>query len=78
VLNRVVNLRTDVVNYSVPQVPTAPVQAESPSERRAHTDLQPRWPLFLSIFGALAVSLLLWAGIIWGVSLAIAWVNGAS
>jgi hypothetical protein len=27
--------------------------------------LAARWPLFLSVFGALAVSLLLWAGIFW-------------
>jgi hypothetical protein len=32
--------------------------------------------MFLSVFGALAVSLLLWAGIAWGIGLVIDWVAG--
>jgi hypothetical protein len=63
----------------VPQAPaaTAETQTARPA-RRIYAQVQPRWPLFLSIFGALAVSVLLWVGIIWGVSLAIDWVNGAN
>jgi hypothetical protein len=63
----------------VPQAPAAAVEAQAArTARHGHTHAQPRWPLFLSIFGALAVSVMLWAGIIWGVSMAITWVSGAS
>lgn len=62
----------------VPQAPAATVKAASASPaRRVYTDVQPRWPVFLSIFGALAVSVVLWIGLIWGVIAAINWVNGA-
>ncbi|MGD9981242.1 MAG: hypothetical protein AB7H66_13530 [Hyphomonadaceae bacterium] len=67
------------MNYMTPQARTA-TTATPPTRHaapRVYTDVQPRWPLFVSIFGAVAVSVLLWIGIIWGVSLAIAWVNGA-
>ena len=61
-----------------PQAPAAAAKAQTASPaRRVHT-AQSRWPLFLSIFGALGLSVLLWVGIIWSVSQAIDWVNGAS
>lgn len=62
----------------VPQAQSATAKPEPAGPPlRVYTNVQPRWPLFLSIFGALAVSLILWIGIIWGVSLAIGLVNGA-
>jgi hypothetical protein len=61
----------------VPQAPAATSQSSSP-DRRVQASTQPRWPLFLSIFGALAVSILLWIGIIFGISVAIGWITGGS
>jgi hypothetical protein len=73
------NGRANIVAYMVPQAPTAAAEAQTASPaRRIHAPVQPRWPLFLSIFGALAASVVLWIAIIWGVSLTIGWVNGAS
>jgi hypothetical protein len=64
-----------IVSYMVPQAPAADAKAQTASPaRRVYTDVQPRWPLFISIFGALAVSVVLWIGIIFGVSLAIGWI----
>ena len=60
-----------------PQAPAADAKAQTASPaRRVYTDVQPRWPLFISIFGALAVSIVLWIGIIFAVSLAIGWIVG--
>jgi hypothetical protein len=62
----------------VPQAPTASKVPAAEPAPRAHASTQSRWPLFLSIFGALAVSALLWVGIIFGISVAIGWISGAN
>lgn len=61
----------------VPQAPSAAAKPDS-APRRSYTDAQPRWPVSLSVFGALVVSVLLWVGIVFGVSLLVDWVTGAS
>lgn len=48
-------------------------RASGPSQQRSAAK---RWSLFLSIFGALAASLALWAVIIFGVGSAISALNG--
>ncbi len=65
------------MTYMVPPAPDATAGALPDQPRpRSYTHVQPRWPMFLSVFGALAVSLLLWAGIAWGIGLVIDWVAG--
>lgn len=64
--------------YMFPQAPTAVRKAETTSPAPRVYTSQPRWPVLLSILGALTVSALLWVGIIFGVIAAIDWINGAS
>lgn len=57
------------MTYMVPQpqaaVREAPVRV-APAQPRP---VQKRWPMALSIWGAVAVSLAMWAGIVWIISL---------
>lgn len=73
-----VNERASIVAYMFPQAPTAVRKAETTSPAPRVYTSQPRWPVLLSILGALTVSALLWVGIIFGVIAAIDWINGAS
>ncbi|MBK8542961.1 MAG: hypothetical protein IPL62_04905 [Caulobacteraceae bacterium] len=60
--------RIETLAYMVPQPQAAISKAEvrvAPAPRAA----QKRWPMALSIWAAVAVSLALWAGLAWIVSL---------
>lgn len=64
---RTVALMVSRAGVSLPEV-----EAGSAARRQRETQ---RWSLFLSVFGALAASAVLWALLIVGVSAAMGWVN---
>jgi hypothetical protein len=57
----------------VPQSQAVLTKAEATSAPPVvdHRALQKRWPMALSILGAIGVSLLMWAGIFWLISVVI-------
>jgi len=60
------------LTYLVPQpqaaTPKADVDIRAPAAPVSHSR-QKRWPMAVSIWAALAVSLAMWAGIVWLISL---------
>jgi hypothetical protein len=58
-----------LVTYLVPQPQAISAQAQSHTAPAAPRPVQKRWPMALSIWGALAVSVAMWAGIVWIISL---------
>ena len=56
------------VTYMVPQPQTALTDAEVRVTPAKPRPVQKRWPMALSIWGAVAVSLAMWAGIVWIIS----------
>jgi hypothetical protein len=53
----------------VPQPQTVTAKAQAHTASAAPRRVQKRWPMALSIWGALAVSAAMWAGIVWIISL---------
>lgn len=59
--------RTETLAYMVPQ-PQAAISKADMHVAVAPRPVQKRWPMALSIWAAIAVSLALWAGLAWIVS----------
>ncbi|MCX7358338.1 MAG: hypothetical protein NT015_09395 [Alphaproteobacteria bacterium] len=59
--------RTETLAYMVPQ-PQAVISKADMHISAAPRPVQKRWPMALSIWAAIAVSLALWAGIVWIIS----------
>jgi len=65
---RIEQADTDVT-LMVPQAQTAVSDAHVRVAQTAPRPVQKRWPMALSIWAAVAVSVAMWAGIAWTVSL---------
>ncbi len=57
------------MTYLVPQPQTIAAKAHAHTASAAPRPVQKRWPMALSIWGAVAVSVAMWTGIVWIISL---------
>lgn len=56
------------MTYMVPQSQPAVLKAPMHEAQAAPRPVQKRWPMALSIWAAVAVSVAMWAGIVWIIS----------